>query len=262
MTTKDSTTAGATPAKRGADGIAHVTPATMLNTAIERGADVDQLERLMALHERWQADNRRSAFIEALADFQAAMPAIHKDGDVSYGSGGGKVGYRFASLPAIAQAIRKPLSDAGLTYRFEFANAGAGGEMQVTCVLTHTGGHAESTCMAAPPDTSGSKNAIQAEGSTATYLQRYTLKAALGIVDADEDIDGRGAGMGAGAEVITEDQADQLRKLLAQTPSGTGQKRLTWAQAESIADLPASMYAEAVATVKRKLTAADEELPL
>ena len=81
-------------------------------------------------------------------------------------------------------------------------------------------------------------------------------------MDADEDIDGRGAGMGAGAEVITEDQADQLRKLLSDTPSGTGQKLLTWAQAGSIADLPASMYAEAVATVKRKLTAADEELPL
>jgi hypothetical protein len=45
--------------------------------------------------------------------------------------------------------------------------------------------------MSAPDDQSGGKNAIQARGSTVTYLQRYTLLSAFGLVAADEDDDGR-----------------------------------------------------------------------
>ena len=45
--------------------------------------------------------------------------------------------------------------------------------------------------MTAPPDDSGNKNVIQAFGSCTTYLMRYTLVPALGLVTADEDTDGR-----------------------------------------------------------------------
>lgn len=44
--------------------------------------------------------------------------------------------------------------------------------------------------MRAPSDLSGNKNAIQAIGSTTTYLMRYTLIAAFGLTTADEDNDG------------------------------------------------------------------------
>jgi hypothetical protein len=39
--------------------------------------------------------------------------------------------------------------------------------------------------MSAPPDTSGSKNPIQAIGSTQSYLERYTALALLGIATKD-----------------------------------------------------------------------------
>jgi len=45
--------------------------------------------------------------------------------------------------------------------------------------------------MSAKKDSSGNKNEIQARGSAITYLQRYTLIAALGISTADEDNDGQ-----------------------------------------------------------------------
>ena len=47
--------------------------------------------------------------------------------------------------------------------------------------------------MAAGPDGSGGKNAIQAIGSTVSYLERYTLLAATGLATEDQDDDGRGA---------------------------------------------------------------------
>jgi hypothetical protein len=52
-------------------------------------------------------------------------------------------------------------------------------------------GHSEETTLKAIPDTSGSKNSIQAIGSTVTYLERYTLLAAMGMAAAGMDNDGR-----------------------------------------------------------------------
>ena len=49
----------------------------------------------------------------------------------------------------------------------------------MTCVVSHRLGHSEENTLTAGRDESGNKNNIQAVGSTITYLQRYTLKAAL-----------------------------------------------------------------------------------
>ena len=73
-------------------------------------------------------------------------------------------------------------------YRYEIADSGEA--LAVTCVLTHTDGHSERTTMTAGADTSGSKNAIQARGSAVSYLERYTLCGALGLLTVDEDSDG------------------------------------------------------------------------
>ena len=46
--------------------------------------------------------------------------------------------------------------------------------------------------LSAPPDSSGSKNSIQAIASTLTYLQRYTLLSITGLAASEADDDGRG----------------------------------------------------------------------
>jgi hypothetical protein len=54
-------------------------------------------------------------------------------------------------------------------------------------------GHSEEgAVLEGAPDTSGSKNSIQAVGSTVSYLERYTLLAATGLAAKDQDDDGRG----------------------------------------------------------------------
>ena len=60
----------------------------------------------------------------------------------------------------------------------------------MTCVLSHRDGYSEETTLTAGADDSGKKNSIQAIGSTTTYLQRYTLKLALGLATQDRDDDG------------------------------------------------------------------------
>lgn len=170
--------------------LADDTPGALLKLAVQRDLDLDKLERLMALKERWQADQARKAFYEAFARFQATVPPLTKDKQVTFG----ETSYRHASLASIMGQIGGPLEECGLSFRFTINDSGEG--LVVTCIVTHVEGHSEPTAMSAPPDVSGSKNAIQSRGSTVTYLQRYTLIAALGLVTADEDNDGRSSGAG------------------------------------------------------------------
>jgi hypothetical protein len=151
-----------------------------MEIALNANADVDKLEKLMAMQERWDANNAKKLYFEALTNFQNKAPAIKKSKQAH--------NYKYAPLGDIIAQIKDALHACGLAYRFEQVH---GDHIEVICVVTHIGGHSERTAMKADADSSGSKNIIQAAGSTVTYLQRYTLIGALGISTADEDMDGR-----------------------------------------------------------------------
>ena len=172
--------------------VADTTPAGLLALAVRQDLDLEKLKGLMDLQREWQKEEARRAFYEAMAAFQAETPPLTKDSTVDFQTSKGHTSYRHASLPMIAQTIREPLWRNGLSYRFEIAPPTEGGKgLVVTCIVTHKQGHSERTTMGAGPDESGSKNPIQALGSTVTYMQRYTLIAALGLTTSDEDLDGR-----------------------------------------------------------------------
>lgn len=151
----------------------------LMELAITQNADVDKLEKLMDLQERWEAKEAKKAHTKALSMFKSKCPIIEKTKKA--------YNYSYAPLPSIDEQIKGILQECGLSFRFEQSHKG--GEIQVACVVTHVDGHSERTMMSAEADNTGSKNAVQAIGSTNTYLQRYTLIGALGITTADEDDD-------------------------------------------------------------------------
>lgn len=160
-------------------------PADLLAQAIEKGLDVESLGKLMALQERWEANQARKAFFEAFTKFQSTCPDIRKTKDVAFK----EVKYSYAPLSDITRQISKALEDVKLSYRWEIQDTEK--EIKVTCLISHIDGHTERTTMMANPDNSGSKNVIQQRGSAIEYLKRYTLIGALGLSTADSDIDGR-----------------------------------------------------------------------
>jgi len=169
-------------------------PMSLIESAVTGGASVETLEKLMALQERYEANNAKKEFFQAMQDFQAKKPALKRDSNVNFNTNKGTTNYNFCALPDIEKALREPLSQCGLSYRFENCERmveGAGILNGITCIVSHVSGHSERTTMYAPADGSGNKNAIQAIGSTSTYLMRYTLIAAFGLTTADEDNDGQ-----------------------------------------------------------------------
>ena len=183
---------------------APMTPMQMLNSAIERGADMDVLEKLMALQERWEANQARKAFDEAVSAAKAELKPVVRTAK-------GHNGKKYADFASIATAIDPVLKRHGLNYRFRSSQEN--NAISVTCRLSHKDGHGEETTLTGPPDNTGNKNAIQAIGSTTMYLQRYTLVLSLGLATSEDD-DGRAASGAADAhEPISPSQLDEILKL-------------------------------------------------
>jgi hypothetical protein len=176
------------------------TPDMLLALGIEKGLDINQLEKLMDMQERWLARQAKSKFLEAKANFQHEVPKIQKNKKVGYdskGEGGGRVDYSYAPLGDIAEQIKGALHKNGLSYDWKFADIvdeKGVPKIRATFIVSHVAGHSEETSLEAYHDASGKKNSIQARGSAVTYLQRYSLIGGLGLTTADSDIDGKGTG--------------------------------------------------------------------
>lgn len=166
-----------------------LSPDVLISTAIQNGAGIETLEKLMALQERHEANEARKAYHKAMAAFKANPPVIHKDATVTYNN----TSYDHATLANVTDTINKALSEHGLSAGWRTEQNGS---ITVICTITHELGHSESTSLSAPADKSGSKNAIQAIGSTITYLQRYTLLALTGLAAGGQDDDGQMSGTG------------------------------------------------------------------
>lgn len=221
------------------------TPMDMLNMAVARG-DTQLAERLMDLHERWEKGQARRAFDEAIAAAKAEIPVIAKNREVDFTSQKGRTHYRHEDLAEIARTVDPVLARHGLSYRFRTSSA-VNEPVSVTCILSHKDGHSEENTLFAGRDDSGNKNSIQAIGSTITYLQRYTLKAALGLAAAQDD-DAKAVSDGG---AITEAQADEL-KVLATDVGADVPKFCRYMKVQRIEDIPASQFQRAVQALEAK----------
>lgn len=236
------------------------TPMEMLSRALERGADITVLEKLMDLQERHQRNEARKAFDEAMAAAKGEIPNIKKNRRVGFESknGGARTDYAHEDLAEISRVVTPILSRHGLSYRFR-THYEPNHPVSVTCIISHKMGHSEENTLPGPPDNSGNKNSIQAIGSTVTYLQRYTLKAALGLA-AENDDDGQSA---AGDDPITPEQLKTLQTLVDE--SGTDiAKFCDYLRIEALPDLRQSQFENArvalAVKVKKQRKTAKETL--
>ncbi len=162
--------------------------------AADPNTDVDKLERLLGMYERITAQQAKAAFTAALAAMQPNLPVIAERGNTDKTS--------YAKWEDINDAIRPMLHEGGFALSFRVGRSE--GAVSVTGVLSHEAGHSEETTLELPVDSSGSKNAVQAVGSSVSYGKRYTAMALLNITSRapdDKDDDGAMAGVGRGKKI-------------------------------------------------------------
>lgn len=222
--------------------LADMTPVQMAAHLISSGADFQSVKEMIALSKELAADQAKRAFDAAIAAAKTEIPAVAKNAK-------GHNNKAYANFAAYAAVVDPVLGKWGLSYRFRTEQTD---RITVTCVLTHKDGHAEENSLSGPPDGSGSKNAIQAIGSTLTYLQRYTLVQALGLSASDDD-DGQAHGKtDQQIATVTEDQLMQLRELLDATESNERQF-CAMGKIERLSDMRAEQFDSAVGILKQRL---------
>lgn len=226
-----------------------MTPMEMVGRALEMGVSADILKQMMDLRDREEARNAKLSFTKAVADAKAELKPILKTRQVDYTpQGKDRVYYRHEDMAGIEEQVTPILSKHGLSYRYESDN-GPDRPITITCVLEHVDGHSTRTPLSGPPDSGAGKNSLQAIASTATYLQRYTLKLALGLSVSHDD-DGKAAG-GEDDKISAEQRAelqDLIERAGGDVPAFCG-----WAKIESLADLTAALFPKAKQAMEAKI---------
>jgi len=214
-------------------------PMEMMKIAMAGGADLGQLEKMLTLQERWDANEAKKAYHLAMAEFKKQPPQINKDKTVKYSG----THYSHASLGNVTEKINAALGEHGLTSSWKTTQES--NIITVTCSITHKMGHSESTALSSPPDNSGKKNPIQAMGSAISYLQRYTLLSLTGLATQDQDDDAQTADVA----FIDDEQQNQIGEMMI-TSNVNQDHFLRYLKVESVEKIPSSMFKRVMQDLK------------
>jgi ERF superfamily len=245
-------------------------PSTVLalieRVALDPRADVEKLERMMAMYERLKAKEAELAYNAAKGRILRKLAGVKiiKNRSVLYEIEKGKPqkgtyeAFKYATLEEIDKHLRPLLAaeDMDLSYSNEPRE---GGGILIRGRLKHLpGGHYEDSFMPAPLDTTGGKSDVQAVGSTNSFLRRYVACNIFNIVVVGDDDDGNG---GTIDEAQTKTILDLVKK------AKVGPKFLKYMKAKSIAEagsleaavatIAARDYRKAISTLEEQIAKAE-----
>lgn len=210
--------------------------------AMNPDADLDKMERLLEMRERMEARAAKQAYLDAFARLQQELPAIDKRGR------GHNI--KYARFEDLIGTIKPYLAKHGFSLSFRTAQAEK--TITVTCVLGHAAGHTEQTDIVLPADTSGSKNAVQAWGSSTSYGKRYAAMTLLGIATQEEDDDGARSDTQTGPP--TDDEIESLKALIDHDKSGTTIAKVCQGyNIDKIGDLSRTQYKQVKTIIDKRI---------
>lgn len=164
--------------------------AQIVALAANADMDVAKLAKLIEMQERVVRTQAEAAFNAAFAAMQGALPTVIERGR-------GDKGMSYAPLEDVIETVRPVLRAHGfaLSHRTEWPEKGV---VRIVGLLAHELGHTRTSEFVSAADQTGSKNAVQALGSTISYGRRYTTADLLCIVTRrGADDDGASAGRAA-----------------------------------------------------------------
>lgn len=187
--------------------------AQVIAAAKDPNVDATKMETLARLVNSQQDREREIEFNRDLNAAIMEMPVITRSGEIiipanaTKGTPERKQG-KFARFEDIDRVCRPILARHNLAIRFDVGSAEGDPAVTVRPILSHANGFTEKgEAMRVPADTSGSKNAAQAVGSSTQYGKRYTYCAMLNITTEGVDDD---ANQGRGLKVSLPFEREQV----------------------------------------------------
>lgn len=229
--------------------IASTAPVEVIKTAMAGGVDPDQLEKLLELQQKWEANEARKAFVRAMTNFKENPPNIYKD------TKNEQFNSMYTSLNGLVNTAIPELSKHGFSHHWGYGTA-ANGNPSVTCILTHELGHSISVTQDAAPIQSKNKggqvvtNPIQQVKCTQTYLKITTFEAVTGLVSKEVNLDDDGNARTT-IDSIDDKQLHTLRDNLLDAEAKE-EPLCKHFGIDELKDLPKNSYQRALVAIKEK----------
>ena len=234
---------------------------TLASVIIERiraGATLEETQQYYKFLRDIEADEAKKAFNR---DFvQLELPEIPKLGRIDIGRGKAQP---YARWEDVMEHIEPELRKRG--FRLSFYVHETNEAVTVTATLHHGSGHTMSTSKTLPLDKSGSKNIVQAFGSTQSYGMRYATLALLGLASRGEDDDA----VSTSNNLLSEQELDVVKAALddAEANESDMARFCKTMKVEGLAQLRRDQVADAMARIasfkeikrKQKATGFEQE---
>lgn len=177
---------------------------TLLDKALSKeDFNTDTLSKMLDMQERIMTKNAEMAFNNAMSEMQPKLPIIQKSKKAHNSN--------YAPYEEIEKQVRPIYTKYGFSIGYN--SKSENGDITFYGTLSHKDGHSKTAEIQLKADTSGSKNDIQAMGSSVSYAKRYLLGMLLNVVTADDDNDGNSF------EYINDAQIAELDRLIEETKS-------------------------------------------
>jgi len=222
----------------------------LLEKAITSQLPAEQLEKLVALSERVQANHAKALYVEAIAKFQSECGPIPRNGILSHlkRSGTSKP-VTYARLEEdIYPTIFPVLHRNGLTIQADVEYEGK--MIIVITTITHIAGHSKQSKFPCQVDSSGSGSHAQKTAMAVTFGKRQSLGNALGLRLGDDD-DPDAQGPPEDTTPITDKQLEEIENAINLTGADLGDM-LKYFKVSELEDLTASQYTAAKNILERR----------
>ena len=225
----------------------------MIAVAAARDVDIEKLEKLMDLQERWEDRQALGVFVNAMATVQKNIQPVIADAENK------QTNSRYSKLSTIVSALAPIYTAEGFSVSFGTEDCASqklidGGWFRTSAELSHIGGHTKYFHIDLPADTTGAKGTvnktvIHGMKSAITYA-RVILMGLMFNFTTTQDIDDDGNS--ADIQYITERQTANLRDDIAALPGAKEDDEAvfcTFLKIDSLEDMPARMHPKALMVI-------------
>ena len=215
--------------------------AAITSAARDPSIETAKFQLLLETAERIAKFNRERDFSNSMRACQEEIVPIARTAENAH------TGTPYTTLDAIDRAIRPVYTSHGFAMSFSSGHGRIERSVKVTCDVRHSGGHTVQYELEGELDITGprgnaTKSPIHGLGSTVTHLKRYLTMMIWNI------------NLTHRSELwVSKQQEDNIRTMLdaAEIAGERLALFLQWAQAESIAKIPAHRYNEVMKMLKR-----------
>ena len=222
----------------------NISPNEMIREAITNRADLDKLEKLLILQERYEANEARKIFASSFAVAQANIATVIKT------KLNPQTHSKYADLGDIIEGTKPIYTKEGFAIIFYEGVTTAAGNIRICADVLHSAGHKETYYYDVPLDGVGIKGnanmtAIHAKASSTSYAQRY-LMCMLWNIPRRDDNDAQ-----ASIKCINLDQVNFLIDNLLEVNIEIT-RFLAFMKLDKLENMPTTDYQKAVAAIEAK----------